>query len=112
MKRLLSAACAAALFAGLSVTAAPVLAYSGEVYTVCRLDPSGDNYLSLRTCRSSRCPEIRRLRPGQFLWTEEPFPQKGWRAVLLMRDINDEYALNQPRGYVFEKYICYVDMTQ
>jgi hypothetical protein len=66
------------LFAG-PMSAAPVLAYDGEVYTVCKLDPKGDNYLSLRSCPSSKCPEKLRLRPGQFVLTIDPSPERGWR---------------------------------
>jgi len=94
------------------LSVAPVLAYSGEVYTVCKLDPKGENYLSLRSCASSDCTEKLRLRPGKFVWSEEPFSERGWRAVIVMRDINDEYPVDRPRGYVFDKFICRVDMRE
>ena len=99
------------LFAG-PMSAAPVLAYDGEVYTVCKLDPKGDNYLSLRSCPSSKCPEKLRLRPGQFVLTIDPSPERGWRAVFVMKGINDDRAYEGPQGFVANKYIGYVDMTE
>ena len=95
--------------AGLS---SPAAAYSGEIYTVCRLNPQGDNFLALRDCGSTKCPAIKRLGPGTFLWTLEPYSNGGWRPVTVMRDINDEYPIKGPTGYVFDRYICKVDMTE
>ena len=112
MKNLLSVVCVLGALAVTLLAAEPVLAYDGEVYTVCKLDPSGDNYLSLRSCRSGKCAEKRRLRPGQFVWTEEPFPEGGWRAVRLMKGVNDLHPRNGLRGFVYDEYICYVDMTR
>lgn len=108
-------ACFAPLVLGgliLSASAGAAGAYSGEVFTVCRLNPNGDNYLSLRQCGSSDCAELLRLGPGTFLWTEEPYSERRWRAVIVMRDINDEYPVNRPRGFVYDKYICKVEMRQ
>lgn len=100
---------ALAAFLGVIGSTGSATGYSGEVYTVCRLNPDGDNYLSLRDCPSSSCPELLRLGPGTFLWTTEPFSEQGWRPVIVMRDINDEYPVNRPSGYVFDRYICRVD---
>jgi len=83
--------------------------YSGEVYTVCRLDPNGDNYLSLRTCGASSCREKQRLDPGTFLLTMEPYDKGGWREVTVMSHIED-YSANGQTGWVFSRYICMVDM--
>lgn len=112
MKNLVSAVCATVAIAATMLAGGPGVAYDGEVYTVCKLDPRGDNYLSLRSCRSSRCAEKRRLRPGQFVWTEEPFSEGGWRAVILMKDVNDWHPRNGLRGFVYERYICYVDVSR
>lgn len=112
MKRLLNASCFTGIFASVALLAGSALAYDGEVYTVCKLDPKGDNYLSLRSCPSSKCREKLRLRPGQFVLTIDPSPERGWRAVFVMRDINDERAYEGPQGFVSNKYICYVDMTE
>jgi len=86
---------------------APALAYSGEDYFVCRLNPAGDNFLSLRSCGSSRCPEIMRLGPGTSLSTMEPYTLKGWRQVIVKRSPQDE-SYSGPDGWVYSKYICRV----
>jgi hypothetical protein len=112
MKRLLNASRFAGILASALLLAGPVLAYDGEVYAVCKLDPKGDNYLSLRSCPSSKCPEKLRLRPGQFVLTIDPSPERGWRAVFVMKNINDDRAYEGPQGFVANKYICYVDMTE
>ncbi len=88
--------------------AAPVLAYSGEDYVVCRLNPAGDNYLSLRTCGSSKCREIMRLGPGTFLSTMEPYTVRGWRQVIVKRNAQDE-SYSGPDGWVYSKYICRIE---
>ena len=81
-------------------------AYSGEVYTVCKLNPEGDNFLALRSCPSSSCKKVEELDPGTFLWTEEPYSEGSWRAVIVMRNIQDEYPINRPRGFVYDEFIC------
>ncbi len=96
----------AALLAGLtSMTISPALAYSGEDFVVCRLNPAGDNYLSLRTCGSTRCQEIRRLGPGTYLISLEPYAVKRWREVIVKRHANDD-SYSGPSGWVYTKYIC------
>ncbi|PCH45414.1 MAG: hypothetical protein COC23_07415 [Hyphomicrobiales bacterium] len=82
-------------------------AYSGEVYTVCKLDPNGDNFLAFRSCSSSKCRMKRKLKSGQFLLTHEPKGVKGWREVLLMKNLQDNSYAGQS-GWVFAKYICKV----
>jgi hypothetical protein len=76
MKHFNSLILVAALMASLSSSAQ---AYSGEVFVVCRLNPAGDNYLSLRTCGSTKCREIRRLGPGTYLDSMEPYAVRRWR---------------------------------
>ncbi|TCT40949.1 hypothetical protein [Martelella mediterranea] len=100
--------------AALLTLAAPAStgAYSGEVYTVCHLDPHGDNYLSLRSCGSSKCNEITRLGPGTFVLTLEPAATKGWREVMVMRSLAEMDNPTGPMGWVYGKYICYVDLTE
>ncbi len=102
---LLSTITASLLWAGI---AAPVLAYSGEDYVVCRLNPAGDNYLSLRACGSSNCRELMRLGPGTFLSTMEPYAVRGWRQVIVKRNAQDE-SYSGPDGWVFSKYICRIE---
>jgi hypothetical protein len=53
-----------------------------------------------------------RLRPGQFVLTIDPSPERGWRAVFIMKGINDDRAYEGPQGFLANKYICYVDMTE
>ena len=81
------------------------LAYSGEDFVVCRLNPAGDNYLSLRTCGSTKCHEKRRLGPGTFLISLEPYAVKRWREVIVKRHAQDE-SYSGPSGWVYSKYIC------
>jgi hypothetical protein len=87
----------------------PALSYDGERYRVCGLNPQGDNYLSLRTCGSTRCAEIARLGPNTYLFTPEPFSQGRWRQVVVMRNYNDMYPYpvgNRLSGWVYDRYIC------
>ncbi|PLX35608.1 MAG: hypothetical protein C0605_09235 [Hyphomicrobiales bacterium] len=91
---------AALLWLGLTAGAQ---AYSGEVLRVCGLDPYGDNFLSLRSCGSSRCREIGRLGPGTQVLTLEPYGR--WREVLLQAYRGDN-NFSGGRGWVFGKYLC------
>ena len=85
----------------------PALSYSGEDFVVCRLNPNGDNYLSLRTCGSTKCREIRRLGPGTFLISLEPYAVRRWREVIVKRHAQDE-SYSGPKGWVYSKYICQI----
>ncbi len=78
-------------------------AYSGEELYVCGLNPYGDNFLSLRTCGSSNCPEIARLGPGTPVQTFEPYGR--WRQVALKAHRNDANFSGRT-GWVFGKYLC------
>lgn len=78
-------------------------AYSGEVLYVCGLNPYGDNYLSLRTCGSSSCPEIARLGPSTPVMTFEPYGR--WRQVALKAHRND-HNFSGRTGWVYGKYLC------
>ena len=81
---------------------ATALAWDGEWFRVCRLDPYGDNYLSLRTCPSTRCREIFRMGPGTRLAALGPDEVRGWRQV--------EIEPGQPgaglRGWAYGRYLC------
>ena len=101
MKRIFLAAMLS--MAGLSGASA----YDGEQYVVCNLNPDGDNFLALRSCGSTSCDMIRKLGPGTFLITMEPFEVKGWRAVIVQDDIQD-WSYAGVDGWVFAKYICEV----
>lgn len=84
----------------------PAGAYDGQVYRVCGLNPNGDNYLSLRTCGSTKCREILRLGPGTPLRSWEPWGTRGWRQVDVLPHIDAAHGGNYASGWVFEKYIC------
>ncbi len=101
-KIILLAAVFAVVWTGSS---ASIMAYSGEDFVVCRLNPAGDNFLSLRTCGSTKCRETRRLKPGTFLTSMEPYGTRGWREVIVKRNFQDE-SYSGPRGWVYSKYIC------
>lgn len=87
---------------------APVLwAYSGENYVVCGLNPSGDNFLALRTCGSTKCKITHELPPNTFLLSMEPHAEKHWREVIVLKGLQDE-SYSGPSGWVYDKYICEV----
>ena len=102
MKRL-----ALALAPTLALLASSALAYDGEQYVVCKLNPDGDNFLALRSCNSASCDMLMKLAPGTFLITMEPYSDKGWRQVIVQRGI-DDWTYSGPSGWVFDAYICEV----
>ncbi len=82
-------------------------AYSGEYFVTCNLNPQGDNFLALRSCGSSKCRMMRKLGPGTFMVSLEPYAVKGWREVIVLRSLQDQ-SYSGPRGWVYSKYICEV----
>ena len=108
MKRIpyLLAASAAALGLG-----AAAYAYDGEQYVTCHLNPDGDNFLALRTCPNSGCDMVKKLGPATFVVTMEPHGTKGWREVIVQQNSQD-WSYSGPKGWVFEKYICLVDLSK
>lgn len=82
-------------------------AFSGEYFITCNLNPYGDNFLSLRTCGSTRCPEIARLGPNTFLIATQPYAVQGWREVIVLNGLQDQ-SYSGPRGWVYTRYICAV----
>ncbi len=94
---------AAMCLAGIASGVIDARAFSVEEATVCRLDPYGDNYLSLRTCPSTRCREIRRLPPRTRLLLLEPAGR--WYQVQLQAyrgDVNYDGI----GGFVYGRYVC------
>ncbi len=87
MKKLLI--CAAALLALVSY------AIPAEAAVVCRLNPYGDNFLSLRTGPGSWFPEIDRLGPDTGLSVLSG--QGGWLQV---------QTDSGSKGWVFSRYVC------
>ncbi|SFN91031.1 hypothetical protein SAMN04488056_102372 [Cohaesibacter marisflavi] len=86
--------------------ATPAQSYDGELFVVCGLNPYGDNFLSLRTCGSTRCTEIMRLGPDTPLRTWEPYGERGWRQVDVLPYLDAPHSGRYPAGWVFERYIC------
>jgi SH3-like domain-containing protein len=63
---------------------------------VCRLNPYGDDFLSLRKCPKTKCAEMLRLGPGTDV---DVLDSSGkWRKVRLN---------NGAVGWVSGKYLCY-----
>lgn len=93
------------LAAGLAIAGVAANAYSGEVYRVCGLDPYGDNFLAFRSCGSTKCRMKRKLDPGKYVMSLEPYEENGWRAVILMRNRHDE-SYEGPTGWVYGRYLC------
>ncbi|WP_319530538.1 hypothetical protein [uncultured Cohaesibacter sp.] len=89
-----------------TLAASPASAYSGENYMVCRLNPRGDNFLSLRSCGATNCQEIMRLGPDTPLRTLEPFGTRGWREVQVLPSLDAPEMGGYQTGWVFEKFIC------
>nr|WP_321454576.1 hypothetical protein [uncultured Cohaesibacter sp.] len=105
----LSASIIATLVLALGISCmmiAPSRSYDGEIFVVCGLNPRGDNFLSLRTCGSTRCQEIMRLGPETPLRSWEPYGNRGWRQVDVLPYIEAPHGGNYPTGWVFERYIC------
>jgi hypothetical protein len=88
----------------LSVLAAPLAsAYDGEYFRVCRLNPYGDNYLSLRTCPSTRCREITRMGPGTEVVSINPYPRRRWWEI----EILDANGMRTGiAGWAYGGYLC------
>ncbi len=70
---------------------------------ICRLNRSGDNFLSMRTCASTRCREIRRLGPGIRIALRAR--RGAWWKIQLRSSNNDRNYLGSV-GYAYGKYIC------
>ena len=85
----------------------PALAYDGEQYVVCKLNPEGENFLALRACASTSCEILQKLTPGTFVITMEPESADNWREVIVQRGI-DDWTYSGPNGWVYDRYICEV----
>ncbi len=77
-------------------------AYDGEYFRVCRLNPYGDNYLSLRTCPSTRCREIFRMGPGVEVRSINPYTRRGWWNI----EILPGYRGAGLTGWAYGRYLC------
>ena len=86
----------------MAAAAGPVKAYDGEFFRVCRLNPYGDNYLSLRRCPSTRCREIFRMGPGTRVMSINPDPVRGWWEIEILPRQRGAGLV----GWAFGKYLC------
>lgn len=84
-------------------------AYSGEIYTTCRLDPNGDNWLALKSAPDIGSQRIAKLGPGTFLLTWNPEPVGNWRQVTVIENPDDPYETGTISGWVHTGYICQVN---
>jgi len=84
------------------------VAYSGENFVVCNLDPAGDNFLALRSCGASKCKMTRKLGPDTFLLTFNPKSVNGWREVMVLHGLQDA-SYSGASGWVYDDYICKID---
>jgi len=82
-----------------------VMAYSGEYFRVCRLNPQGDNFLALRTCGASKCQMLKKLGPNTYLISTEPWGINRWREVIVLESLQDQ-EFSGESGWVYDKYIC------
>ncbi len=77
-------------------------AYDGDFFRVCRLNPYGDNYLSLRRCPSTRCREIFRMGPGTMVRSIYPSPRRGWWEIEVMPGQRGAGLT----GWAYGRYLC------
>ena len=89
------------------VVATAAIAYDGEQYVTCNLDPNGDNWVALKAAPDLGAQRLMKLGPGTFLITTDPYPQGKWRQVIVQRDIQD-WSYSGPMGWVYTDYICEV----
>lgn len=89
----------------LALSTSPVLAYSGDAYEVCRLNPKGDNFLALRSGPSSSNAMIMKLGPGSVVEARGDM-QGNWLKVVVERANGQTYMRDLPSGYVFTKFLC------
>ena len=94
-----------ALAAALAIFAGAALAYDGEHYVTCNLDPNGDNWVALKAAPSLNSKRLMRLGPDTYLVTLDPYPQGKWRQVIVQRDAQ-AWDYNGPQGWVYTDYIC------
>lgn len=85
--------------------ATSALAYDGEQYVTCNLDPNGDNWVALKAAPDLRAQRLMKLGPGTFLITTEPYAQGKWRQVIVQKDMQD-WSYAGPSGWVYTDYIC------
>lgn len=89
------------------VLSTAALAYSGEQYVTCNLNPNGDNWVALRSAPDSSAKRLMKLGPATFLITWEPTARGKWREVSVQKDMQD-WSHSGPSGWVHTDYICEV----
>lgn len=87
-----------------ALTTSLALAYSGDGYRVCRLNPNGDNFLALRTGPGASFPMVMKLGPDSVV--EHRKTEGNWMSVVVERANGYEYLRDLPHGYVYRKYLC------
>ncbi len=85
--------------------ATAALAYDGEQYVTCNLDPNGDNWVALKAAPDLGSQRLMKLGPGTFLITMEPYAKGKWRQVIVQKDMQD-WSYAGPSGWVYTDYIC------
>jgi len=103
MRKLISTAIIGAM--SLIGASSAVMAYDGDYFRVCRLNPQGDNFLALRTCGASKCQKLSELPPNTYLITTEPYAVNRWREVIVLDSLHDR-EFSGETGWVYNKYIC------
>lgn len=100
MKHLALAACGVVL-------ATAALAYDGEQYVTCNLDPNGDNWVALKAAPNLGAQRLMKLGPETFLITLDPEPVGKWRLVIVQNGMQD-WSYSGPQGWVYTDYICQI----
>ncbi|MCB1469970.1 MAG: SH3 domain-containing protein [Rhizobiaceae bacterium] len=88
----------------LFLCASAALAYSGDAYEVCRLNPNGDNFLALRAGPSSQHAMTMKLGPGSVV--EARGGEGKWMLVVVEIANGKTYLRDLPTGYVYTDYLC------
>jgi len=87
------------LIAGLS--AVRVVAYSGDHYRVCNLDPQGDNFLAFREGPTSSSRILMKLPPRYDVEVRGTRENGRWFPAATVDDKGTFID-----GYVFDAYVC------
>ena len=91
------------LLFGLALTlvfVVPAQAYAPDVFSVCGLDPNGDNFLALRAGPGSSHAMLARLGPGTVVMDWER--RGNWYRV----SVGD---VNGTEGWVYAAYLCLIE---
>jgi hypothetical protein len=89
----------------LTISTSTAVAYSGDAFEVCRLDPNGDNFLALRSGPSSSNGMVMKLGPGSVVEARGELQGKWLRVVVEIAN-GQTFLRDLPSGFVYTDYLC------